>query len=81
MDIVWFILGLIIGLPITLLVAWLLGLFFRISVLKHNVNEEYGIGPKIVNILIGLAVIAVVGIISNQLGCYGSDFESNSSFR
>lgn len=65
--------ALIVAIPFTLGITWLLGVFFRSAVLKHDMEKGNKYVQAIISIAIGIFILMIIGTINDKLGCSSDD--------
>lgn len=61
--------ALVIGVPICLGISWLVGIFFRSSVLKHDLDKGNKYLQIIISIAIGVFILMIVSAVTEKMGC------------
>lgn len=64
---------LLIAIPISIGLSWLIGVFFRSAVLKHDLEKDNKYLQAIISIVIGFFILLIIGTIMDKMGYSSGD--------
>jgi len=65
--------ALLIAIPISLGISWLVGVIFRSSVLKHDMSKGNKYLQAIISIAIGIFILMIFSVVTEKMGCTTDD--------
>ena len=65
--------ALLIGIPIVLGISWLVGVFFRSAVLKHDMSKGNKYLQAVISIAIGIFILMIFSVVTEKMGCTADD--------
>jgi len=65
--------ALLIAIPISLGISWLVGVFFRSAVLKHEMSKGNKYFQAIISIAIGIFILMIFSVVTEKMGCTTDD--------